>query len=142
MAGEVQADEAMLKTMKASSQASQRKEFETCSRVEEDRVGQVHMEWKYTASDVRKWLAAKRALRDARGRPQVRRQQMRVLEKVGDRIICELGQGNTALDPLLWCRHGGPGVGKSKMIHLLKELFEARSDITCSELYFLAHEHM
>ena len=52
--------------------------------------------------------------------------QMEVLEQVAQRMCLELeqeGLGKKSEEPLLWCVHGGPGTGKSKVLLLLKELF-------------------
>ena len=51
---------------------------------------------------------------------------MEELEKVAQRMCLELeqeGREQKLEEPLLWCVHGGPGTGTSKVLLLLKELF-------------------
>ena len=50
-----------------------------------------------------------------------------MLKKVCDRVFCELQEeasDTSKSDPLLWLMHGGPGVGKSEVIKLLRSFFE------------------
>ena len=56
----------------------------------------------------------------------MKKAQMEVLENVAQRMCLELeqeGRGKKLEEFLLWCVHGGPGTGKSKVLLLLKESF-------------------
>ena len=54
------------------------------------------------------------------------------MTKIVDRVCEEGVDVRKTTAPLLWCVHGGPGVGKSHTLKLMREFFESigyRSDV-------------
>jgi hypothetical protein len=54
------------------------------------------------------------------------KEQYEVVERVAKRIIVEMRavrqhDFSSIGEPLRWCMHGGPGIGKTHVIKLLKE---------------------
>ena len=84
----------------------------------------VRMKAAYSTADVDRWLARAQVRKTKNGKPYVRTSQFNVLKKACDRVKQELleeaGHAPRS-DPLLWLMHGGPGVGKSEVVKLLKD---------------------
>ncbi len=81
----------------------------------------------FTTVDIRNWLLEVESRRTQNGETMYKEAQLAFLRKVCNRMCDELTSAATGVevgDPLLWCLHGGPGVGKSESLKLLKELFE------------------
>jgi hypothetical protein len=80
----------------------------------------------FTEAGIHRWLLALKLRKDIHGKPAIKKAQVTVVEKVANRICLELSQaaaGKEIEEPLIWCMHGLPGTGKSKVLLLLKELF-------------------
>ena len=48
--------------------------------------------------------------------------QFEVIGRVAERICAEMEDQAALTEPLLWCMHGGPGVGKSHVLKGVKDL--------------------
>ena len=90
---------------------------------------EAHVTERRTAStqDVDDWLRAL-AERTEGERPVANEGQLKAVAAVATRVKCELGGEASTLpedfgEPFRQLLHGGPGTGKSHVIHLLKELF-------------------
>ena len=73
---------------------------------------------------IRAWFVNKRHEKTESGKPLYNEKQLQVICKVVNRICEEMEDKAHVTEPLLWCMHGGPGVGKSHVLKGLKELFE------------------
>ena len=131
-----------------SATASQRKETTGNAKPNAGGEASLREAKAYTAADVHRWMAEVRARKNEQGKPAVRKAQLAMLEIVVDRVCAELEEGEApalaspeakrrrkghakeapqargqAVDPLIWCMHGGPGTGKSHVLKLIRELF-------------------
>ena len=63
---------------------------------------------------------------DESGQKRLKSKQAEILNKVVERILDENRelQQSTKTKPLVWCIHGGPGVGKSFVIKQIRQCFE------------------
>ena len=77
-----------------------------------------------TVDDVRQWFAQLRLEKDKEGKPQYKEKQLEMIGKVVDRVCEEMTDAVQLSDPLLWCMHGGPGVGKSYVLKAIRDLFK------------------
>ena len=124
--GDVAMDPKDLKRAFESARASQKKEQSFSAHERSERAASCREAKSYTQDDINNWLRKVRARKNKRGEPLLKEAQLAVLEKVAHRLGVEIEQdaaGKVWEDPLIWCVHGGPGVGKSTVMILLKELF-------------------
>ena len=80
----------------------------------------------YSEQNAMTWLQDVRRRKNNDGSQFVRKAQIAVLQNACARICDELAQAarkDNFTEPLMWCMHGGPGVGKSKVLLLVKEIF-------------------
>ena len=87
-------------------------------------------------NEMRQWLADRKAETVQTETSQTQRlytsKQIEVAAKIVERVCQESMEGGETTLPLLWCVHGGPGVGKSHTLKLVKEFFTYigyRSDV-------------
>ena len=113
----------MKKGVKTSQQqqTKQNEHLENLVRNAEAKLGR-----EYSTSDIQTWLEKVRHRRNKHGEPYLKAAQFEMLSKVCERICVQLREEDNDADytqPFLWLMHGGPGVGKSEVIKLLRELF-------------------
>jgi DNA replication protein DnaC len=80
----------------------------------------------FSTRDVWAWYEHKRNLKDANGKPAVRKAQLEMLHVICNRVCDELEDASNETqfkDPLMWLLHGTPGTGKSEVLLMAKELF-------------------
>ena len=89
-----------------------------------------------SAAELRGWLADKKAAvhkeGDRKGESMYTPKQIQVAALIVERVCEEMGDDAKTTTPLYWCVHGGPGVGKSHTLKLMRELFNFigfRSDV-------------
>ena len=73
---------------------------------------------------IRAWFVGKRQEKTKSGKPSYKEKQLEVISKVVNRICEEMEDTAHVTEPLLWCMHGRPGVGKSHVLKALKEFVE------------------
>ena len=90
------------------------------------RDGVVKMRSSLTADKIRSWLKDKCSEVDECDQPRMKKKQAEVLERVTQRVLTEHVEANLSdkSEPLRWCVHGGPGVGKSYVIQQIRQFFE------------------
>ncbi|HIF22532.1 MAG TPA: hypothetical protein EYQ27_11655, partial [Gemmatimonadetes bacterium] len=112
--------------IRKAAKASQQQSNETPLREQEPRPAVARIGREYSTEDVQAWLRKIRLRRTKSGAPFLKKGQLVMLEKVCERVCAELreeGNGEDYSTPLLWMMHGGPGVGKSETVKLLREFF-------------------
>jgi hypothetical protein len=78
-----------------------------------------------TVAEMRQWLQDRKQETDKKTKkPKYLAKQLELMEVVVERACVERNDTQAAATPLLWCLHGGPGVGKSHVLKLVKEFFE------------------
>jgi len=89
----------------------------------EDRTGSCQEVELMTATDMEEWFETVKA---RQGAAAYNTQQLEMAQKVLQQICGELrGEvGEPLEEPLLWLLHGGPGVGKSHVLKLIREMLE------------------
>ena len=78
-----------------------------------------------TAQQMRQWMQRKKDEKRSESTvPEYTAKQLEFMEKIVKRACEERGDDQRTTDPLIWCMHGGPGVGKSHTLKLMREFFE------------------
>ena len=121
--GAVQDDEGVAAMINAAKKIEKNNE-EACPNNDVVREADCKLVTLKNPDQIRAWFVNKRHEKTESGKPLYNEKQLQVICKVVNRICEEMEDKAHVTEPLLWCMHGGPGVGKSHVLKGLKELFE------------------
>ena len=112
--------------MKKATKASQEQTATTQQLHQDKHEPSLRAGRSYSTEDVRRFVEEARQRKRKDGQPFYKAAQIKVLESVSERVCTELHEeacNEDYSEPFMRLMHGGPGVGKSETIKLIKKLF-------------------